>query len=167
MKFALVDRIERFDTKSRISAVRGLSLSEEYLADHFPGNPVMPGVLMLEAMVQTGSWLLRAVKEFSFSVYTLKEASNVKYAQFLMPGNQLHLDVDLQGIDGEEAQFSGRGKIDQKPVVSARWVTRFYNLAQDDPRMARNDKIIIEEAKEKFRVLGGVECWKQMAINAS
>ncbi len=163
----MLDRIVRFDSKNRICAVKGLSLSEEYLADHFPGNPVMPGVLMLEAMMQAGAWLLRATKDFSFSLYALKEASNVKYAQFLMPSDQLFIEVDLLGSQGDEASFSGHGKIESKTVVAARWVSRFYNLAAEDSRLARNDRLIVESEKEKFRILGGEKCWKQMVANVS
>ena len=167
MNFTLVDRITRFESKNRICAMKGLSLSEEYLADHFPGNPVMPGVLMLEAMVQAGAWLLRAAKDFSFSICTLKEARNVKYARFLVPGDRLDLEVDLVSARQGEASFSGQGKIGDKTVVTARWTARFGNLAQEDARLERNDRIIVETAKEKFKMLGGVECWQQMAISAS
>ena len=167
MQFTLLDRIVRFELKNRIVAVKGLSLAEEYLADHFPGNPVMPGVLMLEAMVQAGNYLLRAAKDFSFSICTLKEASNVKYAHFLMPADQLLLEVDLLNSQDGEASFSGRGKIGSDTAVSARWTTRFYNLATQDARLARNDRIIVESEREKFRILGGEKCWNQMVANAS
>lgn len=167
MKFSLVDRIVRFDSKNRISTVKALSLAEEYLADHFPGNPVMPGVLMLEAMVQSGSWLLRAAKDFSFSIYGLKEATNVKYAKFLLPGDQLHLDVELLGSTADEANFSGVGTIDSKTVVTAKWVMRTMNLAKEDPRLARNDKLIVDIAKDQFKTLGGLECWNKMVTSAS
>ena len=167
MKFILLDRIVRFESRKRVCAIKGLSLAEEYLADHFPGNPVMPGVLMLEAMVQAGNYLLRATKDFSFSLCVLKEASNVKYSHFLMPGNQLFLEVDLLECKGEEAHFSGRGTIESKTVVSAKWITRFYNLATQDPRMARNDQLIVQSEREKFRMLEGEKRWNQMATNAS
>ncbi len=167
MKFTLVDRIVRFPSRSKICAIKGLSLSEEYLADHFPGNPVMPGVLMLEAMIQTGAWLLRASKDFSFSVYVPQEVSNVKYAKFLIPGDQLAIEVELLGAEGAIARFAGLGKMQDKTVVSARWTVRFYNLASEDARLAHNDRVIVETAKQEFKILGGEECWKQMAVNVS
>ena len=167
MQFTLLDRIVRFESRGRIVAVKGLSLAEEYLADHFPGNPVMPGVLMLEAMVQAGNYLLRAAKDFSFSLCSVKEASNVKYARFLMPADQLILEVDLLECREAEANFSGRGTIGSDTSVSARWTTRFYNLATQDARMARNDRIIVESEREKFRILGGEKCWNQMVANVS
>ena len=59
MKFILIDRISVLERGQRIVAHKALSLAEEYLADHFPAFPVIPGVLMLEAMVQASAWLVR------------------------------------------------------------------------------------------------------------
>ncbi len=167
MKFYLIDRILRFDSRKRVCAVKGLSLAEEYLADHFPGNPVMPGVFMLEAMLQAGAMLLGVHQDFSFSMYSLKEVSNIRYAKFLMPGKQLVLEVELTGIQGNEAHFSGSGKIEDRTAVVARWVVKFFNLAEEDSRLARNDRLIVEWTKERFRMLGGEECWRQMLANVS
>ena len=64
MKFYLVDRILELEPPKRIVAVKNLSLAEEYLADHFPAYPVMPGVMMLEAVVQAAAWLVRASTDF-------------------------------------------------------------------------------------------------------
>ena len=58
MRFTLVDRIVALEPGKTITAVKNLSLAEEYLADHFPGFPVLPGVLMLEAMTQAAAWLV-------------------------------------------------------------------------------------------------------------
>ena len=55
MRFTLLDRIIDFEPGDRITAVKSLAMAEEYLADHFPNFPVMPGVLMLEAMTQAGA----------------------------------------------------------------------------------------------------------------
>ncbi|MHC4717931.1 MAG: hotdog family protein, partial [Planctomycetota bacterium] len=68
MKFHLVDRIESVEPGSRIVGIKSLSLAEEYLADHFPAFPVLPGVLMLESLVQTAAWLLRVEQDWSRSL---------------------------------------------------------------------------------------------------
>ena len=64
MRFTLIDRIVDFQPGVRITAVKSLTMAEEYLADHFPNFPVMPGVLMLEAMTQASAWLIRAERGF-------------------------------------------------------------------------------------------------------
>ena len=81
MKFNLIDKIETL-TDDRIIAVKYVSLAEEYLADHFPTFPVLPGVMMLEALTQAAGWLLHRRNNFSKSMAILKEARNVKYGTF-------------------------------------------------------------------------------------
>jgi 3-hydroxymyristoyl/3-hydroxydecanoyl-(acyl carrier protein) dehydratase len=94
VKFNLIDSIlELSDT--RIVAVKQVSLAEEYLADHFPTFPVLPGVMMLEALTQAAAWLLHRKNDFSCSMAVLKEAKNVKYGQFVAPGDALRVEVEL------------------------------------------------------------------------
>ena len=73
MKFNLIDKIEHL-SDDRIVAVKQVSLAEEYLADHFPTFPVLPGVMMLEAITQAAGWLLHHRTNFSKSMAVLKEA---------------------------------------------------------------------------------------------
>jgi len=79
MKFGLIDRIVELEPGRRIVALKAVSLAEEYLADHFPTFPVLPGVLMLEALVEAGAWLVRETQDFNRSVILLHSAKNVTY----------------------------------------------------------------------------------------
>ena len=88
MKFYLVDKIESISPGKRIVTYKALSLAEEYLADHFPAFPVLPGVLMLEALAQSAAWLLRVQPDFTKSVIVLAAARNVRYTNFVQPGKQ-------------------------------------------------------------------------------
>src|SRR5690349_23967185 len=105
MRFLLVDRITELTPGQSIGAVKNLSLAEEYLADHFPGFPVMPGVLMLEALTQAGAWLIRATEDFAHSVIVLKSARTIKYGSFVEPGRQLQLRVEMAELGEREATF--------------------------------------------------------------
>src|SRR3954465_10735570 len=96
MRFVLLDRIVELQTGQSLLAVKNLSLTEEYLADHFPGFPVMPGVLMLEALTQAGAWLVRESEDFAHSVILLRRARTIKYGSFVEPGRQLRLRVEMQ-----------------------------------------------------------------------
>src|SRR3954470_20636999 len=100
MRFTLVDRLLDFEPGKRIRIVKNLTLAEEYLADHFPTFPVMPGVLMLETLVEAGAWLLRVSDDFAHSVVVLREARNVKYGTFMQPGKSLVVTAELAEVAG-------------------------------------------------------------------
>src|SRR5260370_1304256 len=107
MRFNLVDRILALEPGPTSRAPKHLTLGEEYLADHFPTFPVMPGVLMLQTLVEAGAWLLRVSDEFHYSVIVLREAKNVKYGTFMEPGRQMQITAELVERDGTLATFKG------------------------------------------------------------
>src|SRR5687768_76824 len=127
MRFNLVDRIVEVQPGRSLRAVKNLTLGEEYLADHFPRFPVMPGVLMLQALVEAGAWLLRLSEDYRHSVIVLREAKNVKYGTFMEPGRQLLITVELTERDDAVAGFKGKGEVDGNTAVSARLTLARYN----------------------------------------
>lgn len=153
MRFSLIDRITELEPGVRLSARKNLSLAEEYLSDHFPGFPVMPGVLMLESMTQAGAWLVRASEDFAHSVVVLKEARNVKYANFVKPGQSLEVRVEILGEDHRETKLKAEGLVDGRVCVSARLVLERYNLAEVDPRRQETDVFLTEKLRKMFIVL--------------
>lgn len=153
MRFTLIDRVTELDPGSRITAVKNLSLGEEYLADHFPGFPVMPGVLMLEAMTQAGAWLIRASEDFEHSMVLLKQAANVRFAHFVKPAQTLEVHAQITGQDERETKIKAEGKVNGKPTVSARLVLVRYNMADEDPSHADSDAYVIGKLRELFAVL--------------
>lgn len=153
MRFTLIDRILALQPGRSITARKNLSLAEEYLADHFPGFPVMPGVLMLEAMTQTGAWLVRATDDFAHSIVTLREARNVKYGNFVEPGQTLNVEVEWVKATDDEVHLKGQGDVDGVSTVSARLVLERYNLADRDPTKAEADAIVVQHLRELFAQL--------------
>jgi len=149
MRFTLIDRIVELVSGEEITAVKNLSLAEEYLADHFPLFPVLPGVLMLEAMTQTGAWLVRHDEDFAHSVVLLKEARNLKYADFVQPGSQLVLTAKQLKQDERTTTFKANGTVDGKTHVSARLILERYSLADTNP----DDVALDERAKSDLRSL--------------
>src|SRR5215210_5840674 len=133
MRFVLIDRILDMQPGRSLVAVKNLSLAEEYLADHFPGFPVMPGVLMLEALTQAGAWLIRETEDFAHSVIVLKSAKTIKYGSFVEPGRQLELRVDLLEHGPRETSFKGKGLIDDQVMVQGRFTLTRYNLRERNP----------------------------------
>src|SRR5438477_12378207 len=120
MRFNLVDRILEVEPGRKIRASKNLTLGEEYLADHFPTFPVMPGVLMLQTLVEAGSWLLRVTDDFRFSVIVLREAKGIKYGTFMQPGNQMRITVELLEQGRALAELKGKGEVEGNATVSAR-----------------------------------------------
>ncbi|MGA2797447.1 MAG: 3-hydroxyacyl-ACP dehydratase FabZ family protein [Thermoguttaceae bacterium] len=153
MRFSLIDRIVEIEPNVRITAVKTLTMSEEYLADHFPHFPVMPGVLMLEAMTQAGAWLVRYNEDFSHSIVVLKEAVNVKYGQFLEPGQTLLVNAEILKSGETETKLKAQGVVDGRTIVSARFTLMQYNLADTRPWYEWNDQHIIEGLRNQFALL--------------
>jgi 3-hydroxyacyl-[acyl-carrier-protein] dehydratase len=153
MRFSLIDRITSIAPGKSITAIKNLSLAEEYLADHFPGFPVMPGVLMVEAMVQTGAWLMRYEEDFAYSMVLLKAVKAVKFLNFVSPGKTLHVTTELHGWNDGECTFKGSGTVDGASAVSARLTLERFNLADRNPRFKESDEIQIRSARELFAQL--------------
>src|SRR5881227_2235850 len=143
MRFNLVDRIVALEAGRTIRATKNLTLGEEYLADHFPTFPVMPGVLMLQTLVEAGAWLLRLGEDFRHSVIVLREARNVKYGTFMEPGRQLALTVELVERAADTATFKGRGEVEGNLAVSARLTLATYNLRDRNPALQSADERIV------------------------
>jgi 3-hydroxyacyl-[acyl-carrier-protein] dehydratase len=153
MRFHLVDRILEVQAGKSLRAVKNLTLGEEYLADHFPTFPVMPGVLMLQALVEAGAWLLRATDDFSHSVIVLREAKGVKYGSFMEPGRQMTISMELIARDGETAALKGNGESDGRSTVSARLVLARYNLRDRDPALQEVDEQMVRGLRKQYALL--------------
>ena len=153
MRFSLIDRIEQLEPGVQITAVKALTMAEEYLKDHFPGFPVMPGVLMLEAMTQAGAWLVRASEDFAHSMVVLKEARGVKYGQFVEPGQTLHVMAEIVSQTDRQTVLKARGMVDGRITVTGRLVLERYNLAETQPEQAKTDLLVKQEMRHLFALL--------------
>jgi 3-hydroxyacyl-[acyl-carrier-protein] dehydratase len=153
MRFTLIDRIVDFQPGAAIRAVKSLTMSEEYLADHFPNFPVMPGVLMLEAMTQAAAWLVRLSEDFAHSLVTLKQAANVKYSQFVEPGQTLTVVAEILSQTDKETKFKASGSVNGRLIVGARLVLLRRNLADANPAKAVLDEAIVRDLRQTFQVL--------------
>lgn len=135
MRYQLIDTVlERSET--RLVAVKHVSAAEEYLADHFPSFPVLPGVLMLEAMLHAARELLLAA-EPGAARWVLAGARGLRYSGFAAPGESLVVAVELDGEPGAaSASFRGTSVVRdargvERPAASGRFSLR--PLAADLP----------------------------------
>jgi 3-hydroxyacyl-[acyl-carrier-protein] dehydratase len=156
MRFHLIDRIDACEPGKALRATKLLALGEEYLADHFPKFPVMPGVLMLQAVVEAASWLWRATTDYRHPVVVLRDVKNVKYGSFMLPGRRMDVGVELVKQDGDTATFKGRGADDAgRQTVAAQFVLRGYGLADRGPAGAAADARLLEHWKARWVLLTG------------
>lgn len=153
MKFVLVDCISELEPGKRIVARKALSLAEEYLADHFPAFPVLPGVLMLEALVQASAWLVREALDFAPSLVVLKEARNVTYKSFVAPGQLLTIESSCKELSPEQSLFAARGSVDGREIVKANLALRHLSLGELSAELAGVDELIRDRMRGLFALL--------------
>lgn len=153
MRFSLLDKITELQPGESIRAVKTVSLAEEYLQDHFPGFPILPGVLMVEAMVQTSAWLMRATCDFEYSTVLLKEAKAVKFNHFVSPGQALELTSTVHKKDDRTWTFKAAGTVGDKSAVTARLTLEQFNIEERTPQLASADQTQRDAMRQLFTVL--------------
>jgi 3-hydroxyacyl-[acyl-carrier-protein] dehydratase len=153
MQFILIDRILELEPGRRIVAVKNLTLAEEYLAEHFPGFPVLPGVLMLEAIVQASAWLVRVTDDYAHSIIELKSARALTYRNFVTPGRQLSIEAEIIKATEGETEIRATGTLDGAKTVTGRVTMEAYNLRDREPALHTLDGEIVASLKKQFLVV--------------
>lgn len=144
MRFTFIDKIVSLEKGASIVVHKNLSMAEEYLADHFPKFPVMPGVLVVETMTQAAAWLMRVTTDFSHSTITLKETKATRFKNFVAPGQTLVVTCKVKKWEGDECVVMADGVVDGVSVTSARITLRQVNLGDKSPALKANDEKMIE-----------------------
>jgi UDP-3-O-[3-hydroxymyristoyl] N-acetylglucosamine deacetylase/3-hydroxyacyl-[acyl-carrier-protein] dehydratase len=118
--FLLVDRILEIEEKKRIVGLKNVTINEPFFQGHFPGHPIMPGVLIIEAMAQVGGMLLLgSVPDPDTKVVYFMSLDNVKFRRPVKPGDQLRFELDVVQLRGTVCKMRGVGKVDGEVVVEA------------------------------------------------
>jgi UDP-3-O-[3-hydroxymyristoyl] N-acetylglucosamine deacetylase/3-hydroxyacyl-[acyl-carrier-protein] dehydratase len=117
--FLLVDRILE-QSNERVVGIKNVTINEPFFAGHFPGHPIMPGVLIIEAMAQVGGVLLMgAIENPQSKVVYFTSLNNVKWRRPVKPGDQLRFELDLLQVRGTMARMKGVAKVDGEVVAEA------------------------------------------------
>lgn len=150
MRFTLIDRITDIKPGESLTAVKGLTMAEEYLQDHFPLFPVMPGVLMLEALYQSSAWLVRTTDDFAHSMVQLAEAKNVTYKDFVQPGETLVVETKIQKRADNKTWIQAHGSVNERQAVKARLILDSFNLADRKLASSEVDRHIVNELRSEY-----------------
>jgi UDP-3-O-[3-hydroxymyristoyl] N-acetylglucosamine deacetylase/3-hydroxyacyl-[acyl-carrier-protein] dehydratase len=118
--FLLVDRILEMEEKKRIVGLKNVTINEPFFQGHFPGHPIMPGVLIIEAMAQVGGILLMGqIEGYESKVVYFMSLDNVKFRRPVKPGDQLRFELDMLQIRGMVCKMRGVAKVDGEVVCEA------------------------------------------------
>lgn len=117
--FLLVDEVLEFDRENqRIVALKHVRLEEYYFQGHFPGRPIMPGVLIVESLAQAGAIALLSMEEFKGKYALFAGIKDCRFRQQVVPGDTLRLEVELTKIKGPVGYGTGKAYVGEKLAVN-------------------------------------------------
>ena len=118
--FLLIDRILDLVPDKKVTAIKNVTINEPFFQGHFPGHPIMPGVLILEAMAQAGGvLLLNAVEEPEKHVVYFMAIDNARFRKPVIPGDQLRFELEMQSFRRKTCKMSGKAYVEEKLVAEA------------------------------------------------
>src|SRR5438445_4417910 len=136
--FLLIDRVIDLERKKRIVAIKNVTINEPFFAGHFPNLPIMPGVLIVEAIAQAGGALL--LTEIPDREHKLMVFTGIEKARFrrpVVPGDQLRIEVDVKAWRGDAVRMQGIAYVEDKKVAEAIVTCRLVD--RDRGRSAQAD----------------------------
>ena len=119
--FLLVDRVVEFEAHKRVLAYKNVTCNEPFFNGHFPGNPVMPGVLVVEALAQAGGLLTQLSHQSGTEgkLFYLVKIDGAKFSRMVVPGDRLELEVTLKRVIRNMAMYSGIARVDGEQAACA------------------------------------------------
>lgn len=120
--FLLVDRVVEFEPNKRVLAIKNVTVNEPFFNGHFPGHPVMPGVLVIEAMAQASGILTQlsnAIERSDNQLYYLVRVDKARFARTVVPGDQLKLEVMQKRLIRRMGLYDCRALVGDQEVASA------------------------------------------------
>ncbi len=127
MRFVLIDEILELEPGRRAVARKVFPPDDDYLADHFPGFPIVPGVLLTEAMGQTGGWLILHQLGFSRLVL-LVMVHHAKFRRLVLPGQEVRFEAELESAGQNDFVARGQARVGSRSVAEARLHYRAFPL---------------------------------------
>ncbi len=153
MRYSQLDRLISLEPGKKLVASRTLRADEEYLQDHFPNFPVMPGVMMLEALHQAAIWMIRTGEQFASPLVMLREARSVKFGDFLSPDDTLEITAELVKQEGNLYTVKASAEKNGRTTVSARLILETRSTGS--PERLGTDELVRSKAQQTFERLFG------------
>ena len=139
MRYLLVDRIITFDPGSNITGVKNVAMSEDFLEFHFPKNPIMPGIMLLEALVQLSGWLDAVSSNFE-KWFLLDRVLKCNFYSFVLPGDQVKLNVNVAPAPSNDLKiYSGSAEVNGKRKIKAEFQGNLVTLKLSRKLKSRKD----------------------------
>lgn len=129
--FLLVDAIEEMERWKRIVGIKNVTMTEYYFQGHFPEKPIMPGVLIIESMAQTGGLLLlQEVKDRDKKLLYFVAIDNARFRRPVVPGDQLRIEVNVVAWRGTFCKLEGRASVDGELAAEATLMCKMVDLEE-------------------------------------
>ncbi|MGA1875891.1 MAG: 3-hydroxyacyl-ACP dehydratase FabZ [bacterium] len=130
--FLLIDKVIEFQEKERIVAIKNVTINEPFFHGHFPGNPVMPGVLIMEALAQAGGVLcLVSMKVKNNALVYLMGMDRVKFRRPVIPGDQLRLEVEALNVHRRGWKLGAKAFVDTRVAAEGIILARGENRGEN------------------------------------
>jgi 3-hydroxyacyl-[acyl-carrier-protein] dehydratase len=145
MRFFMLDRIIEWEPGERAKGIKNVSLSEDFFDDHFPRHPIMPGVLIIEALAQLSGLLLEATVERDYkkkvkALLTILE--KVKFRNISKPGDTLILNSEIVSVHEDSGRVKTAAKVAEKVIAETRMV--FVWVSLEDPVLEEKRKQLLD-----------------------
>jgi 3-hydroxyacyl-[acyl-carrier-protein] dehydratase len=144
VRYLLVDRVTAVDPGNGITGVKNVAMSEDFLEFHFPKNPIMPGIMLLEALVQLSGWLEAASSDFR-KWFLVSRVLKCSFYGFVLPGDQVELSVSVGRAPSDDLKvYSAAGRVNGKRKIKAEFQGNLVDLETLEE---------VEEQKGFFQIL--------------
>jgi 3-hydroxyacyl-[acyl-carrier-protein] dehydratase len=135
--FLMIDAIEEMEPKKRIVGIKNVTINEHYFQGHFPAKPVMPGVLIIESMAQTGGLLLlHEIEDRDNKLLYFVAIDNARFRRPVVPGDQLRVEVNVMAWRGTFCKLQGRAYVKSELAAEATMMCMMVDVDAPVPQAA-------------------------------